>query len=776
MIPTSADYKRELIKGNRNYVIKVDVTLAGSSVPDFTLTNEHIWDGGITLDNAISSDSSFDLGSAIVGSLKVVINNISGDYSLYDFYNATLVLYLGVDGDVDENNIQRYYRIGFYVVDVPTYNGSLITLDCLDNMIWFDTPFKDVTGITYPATAGTVVQAICDHVGVTLGTATFPNYEEDATKVLAAPEQDLSCRDVLQYIAQMCCCYCKINTAGALVLKWYDKTAITGMIDYDGGTYSTTTTPYSDGCELDGGHFHYGGDTAEGGLFTDLGDRVFISSNFDVNVSTDSVMVTGCRVRNNASNESAYDVAWVDSTLEQNYERYLLVIDDNPFILTESKATAIANIVGQTLAGLPIRGFTATSLSDFSYETGDMATVIDFRGNRYYTWLTHFTFTTNNSESFSCGVESLKKRGEQRFSTLADTIEKSKVALTAYDKAVKAMNTLAVNAIGYREYYYPSEATALDSRVTYRYNGTTIDTTNPSNPKFPNSSVVFKISGDGVFVSTSKDSQGYQIYTNGYDANSGTAILTLLYVQGLNAKWIKAGSIDASVIGVTNLNASNISSGTLNAARIGASSITSDKINVNTLESLSANIGPWTINAQGFTNGSDAWVKPTEISCGQYGGTLIGMRGKSSPDHTGFLEIGVNAGSDYIHAYYNGIERSDGKWAYFTEGSDKRLKKEIKNLSAKEAHLIIDNVVPKSFRFKKGDEVKHYGFIAQNIDEDCENLGLENPFVRNGEMDKDYKMVDYIQFIAPLVKVVQDQEEQINLLKQELADLKARVK
>ena len=161
MIPVSTDYKRELIKGNRNYVIKVDVTLAGHAVPDFTLTNNEIWDNGISLDNAISSDDSFDIGSAIVGSLSVVINNINDDYSQYDFFDATLTLYLGVSGDLDENDQQRYYRIGFYVVDVPTYNGSLITLECLDNMVWFDVPYKEVTGITYPATAQTVVQAMC---------------------------------------------------------------------------------------------------------------------------------------------------------------------------------------------------------------------------------------------------------------------------------------------------------------------------------------------------------------------------------------------------------------------------------------------------------------------------------------------------------------------------------------------------------------------------------------------------------------------------------------
>lgn len=545
MIPVSTDYRRQLIAGNRNWLIKIPVFLSGNTsvTPDFTLTNEHIWDNGITLDNAISSDSSFDIGSAIVGSLKVVIDNIDGHFSQYDFYDAKLTLYLGVDGDLDDNDNQRYYRIGFYTVDVPSFNGSLITLDCLDNMTWFDTKFEDIS--TQSTTAGQLVAAICSHVGVTLGTVTFPNY---TTAINVELTQNLGCREVLQYVAQMCCCYCKINTAGELELKWYDKNAIIGVTNYDGGTFNTNTTPYSDGDNVDGGHFSpWDGDNADGGLFSDLMDSAYLSQNYEINVSTDNVVVTGCRVRNNSSKEDAYDETWVDPLVEAEHERYVLVIENNPFIVTQTQAAAIANTVGSTLAGLPIRGYTATSLADFSYETGDMVTVIDFRGNRYYTWITHCTFVTNNSERFYCGVESLKKRSEQRFSTVAETIEKAKIALTEYDKAVKSMNELAQEALGYNVYEHDVTG---GGHVTWLYNLPPVDTTtyDDEHPLFPNATVVFKISGDGVFIS----SDGGETYTQGYDANSGTAILNLIYAHGINCDWLHAGT--ATLGGLNNEN------------------------------------------------------------------------------------------------------------------------------------------------------------------------------------------------------------------------------
>ena len=532
MISTSTKYKQQLIAGNRRYVAKVNLTLADNTT--LLLTNEELWEQGVVISNGISDESSFEIGSAIIGSLTLIIDNIKGNYNSYDFLNARAVLWLGVEGDTDLNDDQVYYRIGFYVVDNTSYNGSLITLNCLDNMTWFDVPFSAVAGITYPCTAGELVADICAHVGVTLGVAHFQNY---TMTIPAEPDGEYNCREILSYVAQKCCCYCKINTAGQLILSWYDKTAITGLTGYDGGTYNTNTTPYSDGDAVDGGSFMSGGDNADGGTFTALQQGVWLTNNFDMSVDTDDIVVTGCRVRS-TSGEDTYDELWTDALLELDHPRYVLVIENNPFI-TSTDAAATASTIGNILAGLPIRGFSSRSLSDFSYETGDMATIIDFRGNLYHTWITNCTFTIGNSETFSCGVESLKERNETRFSesakTLAEAQQNANKLLTDYDQAVQDMNELAQNALGYNKYVNASNGT----EITWLYNGSTIDTTTPSSPTFTGSTVVFKISGDGVFISH----DGGLTYDQGYDANSGTAILSLLYAIGISCDWVRTGSL-----------------------------------------------------------------------------------------------------------------------------------------------------------------------------------------------------------------------------------------
>lgn len=833
MIPVSTDYKRQLIAGNRNWLIKIPVYLKGNAtnVPDFTLENQHIWDNGIVLDNATSNDSEFDIGAAIIGSLKVVIDNIHGNFSTYDFYDAKLTLYLGVQGDVDESDVQRYYRIGSYVVDQPDYNGSLITLNCLDNMTWFDVPFENIT--TTSTTAGQLVQDICTKVGVFLSTPQFPNY---TTAINVTLEQKLNCREVLQYVAQICCCYCKIDRAGELALAWYDKSAIIGITDYDGGTFSTTTTPYSDGCDLDGGSFDpwTGGDIADGGTFSDLLNGAWLTQNFEMSVSTDDIVVTGVRVRNNTKNDNAYDVLWVDSTLEQTHDRYVLVIDNNPLITTQAQASTIANTVGAILAGLPIRGYTATSLADFSFETGDMVTIIDFRGNLYRTWITHFTFTTNNSERFSCGVQSVRQRSEQRYSgsvkTLAEANANAEDILTAYDNAVKALNELGQNAIGYNEYVQ----TVGGAKIMYRYNGSSHTTSTP--PKFQGSTAVYKISGDGVFIALAANgdiaADGTCTFSNGYDANSGTAILNLIYAQGLNANWINAGTMSAARIfgGTLKLGGKNGSTYNVNGLCEVYNDSNVKKVTLDTtgITADAGYIGGIQINASGIgKSGSGSDMNGLHLNNGDFGVATstasswsVLCYGAETYRRTGWgksccvLWSGGDSGAgfhvaqgaptdNYTHpttftAMKDNIFQvfvGDDLKAYFNEtgahvnnNSDERIKKNIKELAGEKVRKFFDILKPSSFAYRKGHRTSekanlvHYGVVAQNIKEALETAGLNEDSVVYKYEDNDLYTVEYQELhglalagIKHLYEIVDKQQEEINLLKQEIALLKEKV-
>ena len=92
-------------------------------------------------------------------------------------------------------------------------------------------------------------------------------------------------------------------------------------------------------------------------------------------------------------------------------------------------------------------------------------------------------------------------------------------------------------------------------------------------------------------------------------------------------------------------------------------------------------------------------------------------------------------------------------------------------LSAKE---IIQGLKPCTYRYNDikplGDKL-NWGFLAQDI---LEVFGEDYNFVQKNEGDE-YFQVNYFQFIAPLVSLVKEQQEEINKLKEEMDKLRARL-
>lgn len=814
----SSNFRREYIAGNRNYVVTINMTLANGT--ELTLTNENIWEGGFSFEEGVSSTDSFDVGSAIIGKCSIVIDNIKENFSEYDFYNATLWAYVGLEG-LEETPI----RIGYYTVDETSYNGSLITLTCLDNMWRFDTPFSDIS-ITYPCTIREIINAMCRYsgIGITLATQSFHN---NSFMINQAPEGELNCREVLQYLAQICCCYCKITPEGNLALHWYDKTAMDDLIDYDGGTFSTTTTPYSDGCELDGGDYlpvepdkHFvpydSGDEGEGGTFGDLLAIAYISQNSSMQVGTDDIHITGCRFcTSDPSAEGGYDVVYSDQSIEREYDRYILVFQDNPFVTSDTAQTICAD-VGNILAGLTLRTFSSSSLSDISIESGDLTAIVDFRGNRYYSWVTNTKFQTGNYEQFSCGAQSILENKTIRYSdtikTLVEAKRNTQEIVSEYDQQVKKINDLANNAISFNEYVYPETG---DSQIMWRYSGakSDIDKTDPANPKFGNSvKTIFKITGDGTFVSMdgNRDEKGYPLYTNGYDANTGTALLSLIYTIGLNAEWIKAGTIEAdrikgSVIqsindstGTTTINGGKIATNSITASHIQSNAVTSDKISANavtagkisvdSLSSISANIGSITTgtisancvsggtlrgqaivsNSKGIKVLGDGYVahRQYENDSNAMWQFDLGSHSCNCMYSTGYGWAWVNGGAQYIYKYLEG--------AYSI--SDKRKKENIENLDKELSMQLILSVEPCKFNYiYDASKKEQFGMLAQDVWEIAKELGIEENnglvFVPRNDEVEDWS-IEYKQFVPHLINVAQSQQKEIDELKTEVAELK----
>lgn len=69
-----------------------------------------------------------------------------------------------------------------------------------------------------------------------------------------------------------------------------------------------------------------------------------------------------------------------------------------------------------------------------------------------------------------------------------------------------------------------------------------------------------------------------------------------------------------------------------------------------------------------------------------------------------------------------------------------------------------------------GDKIQ-FGFLAQDL---LEDFGDDYNFVAKNPQDEYYK-VNYYQFIGPLVSVVQEQQKEIEKLREEINLLKQKV-
>jgi hypothetical protein len=252
MINVSSEFRDKLNNGNCNYLSYADITLKDGTT--LNLTNDDIWNGGVTIEDAVSS-GTFEVGSAVINQCTIVINNIYDKFTKYDFKEAVVSVQLGIDLnetefyiDADDETESSYtpriekIKKGVYTVDDTKYNGSIITLTCIDNMGKFDRAYSE-SKLEYPATLKTIVMDACDICGVTLNT---PDFSHGDYIINTRPtDAAVTFREVIAWCGQISGNYCRCNVNGQLELKWFnqsllEKTLINLIPDslFDGGITS----------------------------------------------------------------------------------------------------------------------------------------------------------------------------------------------------------------------------------------------------------------------------------------------------------------------------------------------------------------------------------------------------------------------------------------------------------------------------------------------------------------------------------------------------------
>ena len=232
------------------------------------VSNEDIdMDAGVDFHEIFCSETDLTIGLTPSSEISFTLFNDTGYFSSFEF--GAFDAYLGVlTGSVADstatqtgrpliqvqtaNNtftVSRNYRtetytyipLGRFIAPRPAVvDIKEIAVDANDQMTLFDEdmPTAQQLNISYPITAGAMLTALCNYVGVTAASSTFLN----STMQLASEPDSFSTstmREVIGWIAEVACANARFNRSGVLELVWLQTTTAA----YNEGNY-TEYSPY----------------------------------------------------------------------------------------------------------------------------------------------------------------------------------------------------------------------------------------------------------------------------------------------------------------------------------------------------------------------------------------------------------------------------------------------------------------------------------------------------------------------------------------------------
>ncbi len=517
MLNVSAKWQRAVMLDNDiNVNCFADiVTASGEKIP---ISDSELWANGFEVNDSTSSNGTFTIGALIAGKLKIKLNNIYEDYSKYDFDKASVTAY--VSKSFSDGTTEKL-KIGEYRVSETSYDGSLITLTCLDNINNFNREYD--SNLSYPTTAYEVVRDACIKCDVPFTMARFDN-SDYVINEMPSDNQKLTYGQVIAYILQLSGLWGKCGHDGELLIGWYDMSQFDSR-GYDGGTFSTKTTPYSDGDTLNGGNFtdYSSGDSADGGTFTEARNYHNIYTQKDLNVATDDVVITGVKVIVTSKEDKTKDVNALAGK-----EGYVVSISDNPFILAD-KAQSVANYIFKKIGGMRFRPLDATLLSNPLIESGDVALVTDRKQNTYSCFISNRTFTVGSGTKISCDAENASRNSADKFSNETKAIVQArKVAqaqLSVYDKQMQLLTQLMSQSLG----LFKTEQEQEDGSIIYvMHNKADLNSSN----------IQWKMTANGMAVSNDYG----KTWNAGIDKD-GNAIFNIMSAIGINFDWAHGGTL-----------------------------------------------------------------------------------------------------------------------------------------------------------------------------------------------------------------------------------------
>ena len=472
---------------------------------DFTVSNNGITDG--------AGSSSFPLGVAVEKSIQIELMNDDDHLSDYDFQGAIIRLNLNFALESRTETVDY----GTYTVVTPETYGSTVQIEAVDDMYKADVSFS--TKYSFPTSLGEVVREACATLGITLGTPTFSN---DDFQIQQKPE-DLTYREFFAMAAMIAGGYARINYSGKLEIKAFDLSLFEQSDSLDGGIFDANS-PYSTGDTADSGSFAPWdtGYQADAGTFEGMEGSHVLYNFSSLTVETDDVVITGIQCEDADGN-----------TILSGSEGYVLAVENE--LITGQEQSAM-DLIGKSIIGLRFRPFSGDHIAYPLAEFGDLAYIIDRKGNIYQTVLTDIDFAFFGITQLSCSADSPIRNSSKYASEATKAVvtarKNTQKQISDYDLEVQRFASMAANSMGL---YETKEVQEDGSIIYYQHDKPTLA---ESQTIWKNTAGAFLVSNDGGKT------------WRGMDA-AGNVLVAVLNAIGIKAEWIITGIIRSKDGGTT---------------------------------------------------------------------------------------------------------------------------------------------------------------------------------------------------------------------------------
>ena len=170
----------------------------------------------VTLTELVNSGDELTLGSACANMLEATILTPQGGLMVTAGDEVTLY---------KVNDADQRHKVGIFVLEKPTApTANTVKLLGYDRMIKLD---KDLTawlkGLTgWPYSLLDFASMVCTACGLTLATEDIPNADFPVYQFI----REATGRQIMQWIGEVCCRFCRANADGEIELAWYTPAGV----------------------------------------------------------------------------------------------------------------------------------------------------------------------------------------------------------------------------------------------------------------------------------------------------------------------------------------------------------------------------------------------------------------------------------------------------------------------------------------------------------------------------------------------------------------------